>query len=389
METKPRMLAIPKGSFFLFGPRGTGKSLWLRHAFPNAIYLDLLSPETFRSYSSSPEKLKALADGNPKQKVIIIDEVQKIPEVLDVVHQLIESDKTRLFVLTGSSPRKLKRSGVDLLGGRAVVKTMHPFMAFELGKDFNLPKAMTIGLLPLVWGAKDAQETLNAYIGLYLREEVKTEGYVRNIGSFSRFLEALSFSHGSVLSVSEISRDCAVERKTVEGYISVLEDLQLAFRLPIFTKRAKRHIITHPKFYYFDAGVFHTLRPTGVLDAMNNIAGTTLEGLIAQHLKAYQAYHSKKIELYYWRTKSGVEVDFIVYGNNQFFALEVKSAAKIHPQDLSGLKSFKEDYPQSTPVMLYGGKERLKMNNIQCVPCEEFLKKLDPGRKLGEILEDV
>ena len=380
METKPRCLHIPQGSFFLFGPRGTGKSMWLRHSFPKAIYLDFLSPEVFRAYTSAPERLEALIEGNPKQKVIIIDEVQKIPEVLDVVHKMIEKDKSLRFVLTGSSPRKLKRAGVDLLGGRAVVKTLHPFMAVELGKDFRMEAALEKGLLPLVLGARDAGDALNAYIGLYLREEVKTEGYVRSIGGFTRFLEAISFSHGSILSITEISRECAVERKTVEGYISVLEDLLLAFRLPVFTKRAKRHVIQHPKFYYFDAGVFHTLRPKGPLDSPQDVSGATLEGLVAQHLRAYQAYAAAKTELYYWRTKSGVEVDFIVYGKDDFCAIEVKSSKKVHPRDLSGLLSFKEDYPQATVVMLYRGKERLRIKDVLCLPCEEFLATLDPRK---------
>lgn len=246
-------------------------------------------PEVFRDYTASPERLEALIEGNPRQKMIIVDEVQKVPEVLGVVHKMIEKDKTLRFVLTGSNPRKLKRAGVDLLGGRAAVKTLHPFMAAELGKDFQIGTALERGLLPLVWGAEDARDALNAYIGLYLREEVKAEGYVRNISGFTRFLEAVSFSHGSVLSVTEIARECAVERKTVEGYISVLEDLLLAFRLPVFTKRAKRHIVQHPKFYYFDAGVFQTLRPRGPLDSARDVSGAALEGLVAQHLRAYQA----------------------------------------------------------------------------------------------------
>ena len=211
------------------------------------------------------------------------------------------------------------------------------------------------------------------------------EGLVRNIGDFTRFLEAISFSHGSLLSLSEISRECEVQRKTVEGYLSVLEDLLLAFRLPVFTKKAKRHIVQHPKFYFFDTGVFQTLRPRGPLNTTQDIVGSALEGLVAQHLRAYQAYSSSKMELYYWRTKSGVEVDFILYGKDTFFALEVKSSKTIHPQDLNGLLSFKEDYPQATVMMLYGGKERLRIKNVLCLPCEEFLTRLDPTKPLQNI----
>ena len=386
METKSRFLHIPKGSFFLFGPRGTGKSLWLRHSFPNALYLDFLSPEIFRSYASSPERLEALIEGNPDQRIIIIDEVQKIPEVLNVVHRMIEKNKTLRFVLTGSSPRKLKRAGVDLLAGRAAVKTLHPFMAAELGGDFKIEIALEHGLLPLVWGAKNARDALNAYIGLYLREEVQMEGLVRNIGGFTRFLEAVSFSHGSILNITAIARECAVERKTVEGYISVLEDLLLAFRVPIFTKRAKRHIVQHPKFYFFDAGVFQTLRPRGPLDFPQDISGVALEGLVAQHLRAYQAYAASKMDLYYWRTKSGVEVDFILYGQDAFYAIEVKSSKTVHPQDIKGLLAFKEDYPQASALMLYRGKERLRIKNVLCLPCEKFFAALDPKKSFQNAL---
>jgi len=384
METKTRFLNVPKGSFFLFGPRGSGKSSWLKCTFPKAIYLDFLSPDVFRAYTSSPERLEALIEGNPEQKTIIIDEVQKIPEVLSVVHRMIEKDKSLRFVLTGSSSRKLKRTGVDLLGGRAVVKNLNPFMAAELGKDFKLDRALEQGLLPLVVNAQDPKSTLDAYIGLYLREEVKMEGLVRNIGNFTRFLETVSFSHGSVLSLSEISRECEVERKTVEGYINVLEDLLLAFRLNVFTKKAKRHMIQHPKFYLFDTGVFQSLRPRGPLNTDQDIGGCALEGLIAQHLKAYQSYADKKIDLYYWRTKSGVEVDFVVYGQNVFWAIEVKSSKTIHPHDLKGLLSFREDYPQASVMLLYRGKERLRIQNVPCLPCEDFLVNFNP-RKLQKI----
>ncbi len=392
METKIRFLNIPKDSFFLFGPRGTGKSLWLHRCFPESLYIDLLSPEVFRSYAAAPERLEVLIEGNPGKTDIIIDEVQKVPEILDIVHKMIEKDKTLRFVLTGSSPRKLKQTGVDLLGGRAAVKTLHPFMAAELGHDFKIETALEQGLLPIVWGARNARETLNAYIDLYLREEVKMEGLVRNIGAFTRFLEAISFSHGTVLSLTPISRECEVERKTVEGYLSVLEDLLLAFRLPVFSKKAKRHLAQHPKFFFFDAGVFQTLRPRGPLDSPREVGGAALEGLVAQHLRAYQAYHSEKIDLSYWRTKSGVEVDFIVYGPETFLAIEVKSARNVHATDLKGLLSFKEDYPQASLLMLYRGREKLRIRDVLCLPCEEFLAALDPRRSLREIekaLSDV
>ena len=387
METKIRFIDIPKGSFFLFGPRGTGKSLWLRNRFPDSLYIDLLSPEVFRAYVASPERLEALIEGNPGKKDIIIDEVQKVPEILDIVHKMIEKDKALRFVLTGSSPRKFKRVGVDLLGGRASVKTLHPFMAAELGHDFKIETALEQGLLPIVLGARNKRETLNAYIDLYLREEVKMEGLVRNIGAFARFLEAISFSHGAVLSLNPISRECEVERKTVEGYLSVLEDLLLAYRLPVFSKKAKRDLVQHSKFYFFDAGVFQTLRPRGPLDSPQLVGGAALEGLVAQHLRAFQAYLGEQIKLFFWRTKSGVEVDFIVYGPETFIAIEVKSSRNVHATDLKGLLSFKEDYPQASLLLLYRGRERLRIRDVLCLPCEEFLAALDP-RKSSPILSE-
>ncbi|MCX5682401.1 MAG: AAA family ATPase, partial [Planctomycetota bacterium] len=212
MELIRRLFTVPKGSFFLFGPRGTGKSTWLRQNFPDAIYLDLLDPETFRAYLAHPERLREAIEGNPMARVIVVDEIQKVPALLDVVHKLIE-EKSRpslSFILTGSSARKLKRTGVDLLAGRLLMKTLHPFMAAELGPRFDLRTSLRLGMLPLVLGAAEPEETLKSYVSLYLQEEVQAEGLVRNIGNFSRFLEAISLSHASLLSTSEVARECQV-----------------------------------------------------------------------------------------------------------------------------------------------------------------------------------
>jgi predicted AAA+ superfamily ATPase len=206
------------------------------------------------------------------------------------------------------------------------------------------------------------------------------EGIIRNIGAFNRFLEAVSFSHGSTINISEVARECQVKRKTVDNYLAVLDDLLLSFRVPIFSRRAKRHLITHPKFYYFDSGVFRSLRPTGPLDSPQEIDGGALEGLIAQHLRAWIAYSDKPCNLYYWRTKSGVEVDFILYGQNTFLALEVKNASRIKNKMLKGLITFQTDYPEAQALLLYRGNERLLINNILCLPCEQFLKNLIPGQ---------
>lgn len=376
MEPFIRVFSIPKESFFLLGPRGTGKTTFLRQRLPIAQYLDFLDPETFRQYKSRPEILRELVDGNPITKIFVLDEIQKIPEVLSVIHSLIEEKKGIQFILTGSSARKLKQSGVDLLAGRALYFKMHPFTASELGDAFSLEKALDIGLLPLVYFKDDPKEVLRAYLGLYIKEEILAEGLVRNIGSFSRFLEAASFSHGSILNTSNIARECGVERKTVEGYLSVLEDLLLSFTLPVFSKKAKRELVAHRKFYFFDAGVFSQIRPKGPLDSPQDMYGPLLEGLVAQHLRAYIDSVKKDCSLSYWRTRSGVEVDFVLYGENTFKAIEVKNSAKINDADLRGLKSFQEDYPMCETIFLYRGKERLKKGEILCIPVEEFLREL-------------
>ncbi len=382
MEIITRFFRDTKQSFFLFGPRGTGKSTWVHKNLKNALFIDLLAPEVFRAYSAKPERLREVSEAQKSGCTIVIDEVQKIPELLDVVHQLMEQRYGWRFVLTGSSARKLKRSGVDLLAGRAAVKTMHPFMAAELGNLFSLKEALTLGLIPLVLGAPSPKEAISAYVALYLREEVQMEGLVRNIGAFSRFLESISFSHGAILNISEVSRDCQVERKTVEGYISILEDLLLAFRIPVFTKRAKRHLSFHPKFYYFDVGVFRSVRPAGPLDSPQEIDGAALEGLVAQHLRAWNSYGEASGNLYFWRTKSGNEVDFVVYGKDIFCAIEVKNTARIQSKMLKGLVAFKEDYPEAQTCLLYRGKERIKIKNILCLPCEEFLVNLKPDKPI-------
>lgn len=370
----PRTFRVPTHSFFLFGPRGTGKSTLLRQLWKDALWVDLLEADIFRAFSARPERLRDLVLAAPRAKAVVIDEIQKVPQLLPVIHGLIEKFKQLQFVLTGSSARKLKRSGVDLLAGRVIKRTLHPFTAGELRRDFDLDNAMKIGLVPLVVKAQDPEAVLKAYAGLYVREEVQAEGLVRNIGGFARFLEAVSFSHASVLTISNVARECEIERKVVEGYLSILEDLLLSYRIPVFTKKAKRATVSHPKFFFFDAGVFRSLRPSGPLDHPENIAGPALEGIMAHHLIAWNAYHGDAHALYYWRTRSGVEVDLVLYGPRRFWAIEVKHAARIRPADLSSLVAFREEYPESQAFLLYRGKERLRTKGVLCLPCEDFLR---------------
>jgi uncharacterized protein len=380
MESTPRYFIPPTDHFFLLGPRGTGKTWLTQRLFPDALRIDLLDPETVRSMSARPERLRELLAARPDARQVVVDEVQKLPELLEVAHLLIEEKRNVQFIFTGSSARKLRRAGVNLLGGRAAQKALHPFMAAELASRFQLDEALRLGMLPIVLAAKDPAEILRAYNGLYLREEVQMEGLVRSVGSFSRFLEAVSFSHGAVLNLASVARECQVNRKTVEGFLEILEDLLLAFRVPVFTRRAQRELAVHPKFYFFDAGVFRANRPAGPLDAPEEIDGAALEGLVAQHLRAWCDYSGGNHRLHYWQTRSKVEIDFVVYGETGFHALEVKNSVRVRPEDLRGLKKFGEDFPESRRWLLYRGRERLLIDDVLCLPCEEFLLELKPDR---------
>jgi uncharacterized protein len=381
MALIPRFLRIPEGSLFLFGPRGTGKTTWLRDRLPEALFVNLLRPEVYRELAARPERLRELVRGDPRRRDVVVDEVQRIPELLHVVHDLIEEPNSPRFVLTGSSARKLRRGGVDLLAGRAIVRTLHPFMAAELA-DFRLERALDIGLVPLVVDAADPAGTLSAYAGLCVEQEVQAEGLVRSVGAFARFLEVVSFSHASVLNVSNVARESQVHRKTVENYFEILEDLLLGFRVPVFTRRAHRETAAHPKFFLFDAGVFGSVRGGGPLDRVEEVGGAALEGLVAQHLRAWIAYGGGDDRLFFWRTRSGVEVDFVVYGQSGFWACEVKNTGIVRPADLRPLRAFVQDYPECEPLFLYRGTDRLEENGIRCVPVDAFLAQLRPGRGL-------
>lgn len=372
----------PSTSFFLFGPRGTGKSTLVRRLFPEALTIDLLDPAAQREFAARPERLAERVAADPGRDVVVLDEVQKVPALLDVVHDLIERRTGTRFVLTGSSARKLRRGGVDLLAGRAILTSLHPFLASEMGTDFSLPRALRLGMVPVVVDSPEPERVLRTYAALYVREEVQQEGLVRNVGDFARFLEAVSLSHAAALNVSSVARDCAVRRKTVESYVGILEDLLLAFRLPVFTKRAKRALVAHPKFYLFDAGVFRSLRPAGPLDHPENIDGAALEGLVAQHLRAWIDYSESDASLSYWHTRGGSEVDFVVYGPDGFHAIEVKNTTVVRPADLRGLRAFGEDYPGAVRTLVYRGGASFVRAGVHVVPCASFLRSIRVGAPL-------
>ncbi len=382
-----RFFTAPQQSYFLFGPRGTGKSTWLKQQYPEAYWINLLDPEVFRFFSAAPEKLYQLLEEHPQQKIVVIDEVQKVPDLLNVVHSIIESKKGYLFILTGSSARKLKKQGVNLLGGRALLRYMPPFFAAELGEAFDLSKNLVLGMLPIVLDSPTPQEVLRAYAGVYLKEEVQAEGIVRSVGDFARFLETMSFSQSSTINASNISRECQIARKTVDSYLLILEDLLLSFNLSIFRRKAKRALSSHQKFYFFDTGVFGSLRPNNLYDQETEKEGLALEGLVAQHLKAWVNAQQENYQLHFWRTSSNVEVDFIITGADCFLAVEVKNGSTVHPEDLRSLKTFVEDYPEAKPVLLYRGKRRFKEKGILCMPVDEYLLKIHPQRSLPEAVD--
>jgi len=370
-----RLLNLPKKkSCFLFGPRGTGKTWWLKHNFPKALYLDLLGSDLYLELLANPQRLEQLIPLD-HDDLIIIDEVQKIPDLLNEVHRLIES-KRLSFILTGSSARSLRRKGVNLLAGRALTYHMYPLTCEELRSAFHLGHSLQYGHLPAVFSEPNPAKYLSSYIHTYLKEEVLQEGLTRNLSGFTRFLEIASMSQGQVINMSEIAREVFVSRKVVESFFSIAEDLLLTYHLPVFTKRAKRRLVGHAKFYFFDVGVFRTLRRVGPLDSAEEIEGAAYETLVLQELKAMNDYLDLGYQLYFWRTSNQIEVDFVLYGPKGLLAIEVKRTIRVSPKDLTGLKAFAADYPEATRYLFYGGNCREQIEGVQIIPIAEALQNL-------------
>ena len=369
-----RTLPLSQGSCFVLGPRGTGKSTWLSQVLPKALKLDLLKESTFAELVGHSDRLEALADGQ-HATTVVLDEVQKLPALLDEVHRLIETRGFR-FILTGSSARKLRRSGANLLAGRARTLTMHPFTASELGGRFELGRAIRYGLLPTIWSKEAGDDYLRGYVTTYLREEVQQEAMVRNLGGFSRFLEAASFSQASLLNMQAVAADCGINRKTVENHFDLLEDLLLAVRVPVFRRKAARKVVAHPKFFFFDAGVYRGLRPRGPLDSDADIDGAAIETLVFQSLRAENANRDLGYEVYFWRTPDGTEVDFVLYGERGLHAFEVKRSSRFREGDLEGLRAFCADYPSAQGHLFYGGAKRYRFDSIEVVPLGQGLSSL-------------
>ena len=374
-----RLIHLPKDkSCFLFGPRGTGKSFWLKQQYADSIYIDLLDSTHYFRLLAAPEQLTSYIP-EKYHGYVIIDEIQRIPALLNEVHRLIESTSIN-FILTGSSARKLRKYGVNLLAGRALTFFMHPLCLNELGEQFNLQDSLTFGHLPSVYNEKSKENAhiyLASYVSTYLKEEVLQEGLTRNLEAYARFLQIASFSQGETLNISEVARECGLNRKLVESYFIILEDLLLSIRLPVFSKKAKRRMQQHPKFYYFDVGVFRSIRPKGPLDSPQEIDGAALETLFLQELKALNDYYQLGYEIYYWRTADQVEVDFVLYGEKGIFAFEIKRKSKYSRKDLKGLKAFIKDYPMAKAWLIYGGNDVFYDDEgITILPIEKALKEL-------------
>ncbi len=292
-----------------------------------------------------------------------------------------------------SDPRSYVSAAESVRGRQSALVDNHPRPSERHPRPINSVNvcvrgrhtSLKLGMVPLVVMADNPPDVMASYASLYLEQEVQAEGLVRNIGSFARFLEAVSFSHAAVLNVSNVARDAQISRKTVEGFFEILEDLLLAFRLPVFKRRAQRATAAHPKFYFFDTSVFRSLRPAGPLDRPQEIEGAALEGLVAQHLRAWIAYSQLDLQLFYWRTRSGAEVDFVVYGSDGFWAVEVKNGATVRREDVRSLRTFIKDYPACEPLLLHRGSERLLIDGVRCAPAAEFLSALTPNQTLADL----
>lgn len=385
MAMYTRRLRLPARSFFLLGPRGTGKTTWLRRALPSALWFDLLRTETFLELSQQPERFRQRVEATRRGSWVVIDEVQRLPSLLNEVHALVaERGRANQFALSGSSARKLKRLDVNLLAGRAINRQCFPLTAAELGTDFNLEHVLRFGLLPQVRSdPKFAVDTLDAYVSNYLREEIQQEALVRRLDSFARFLQVAAVVNGQVTNLAGVARDAAVARPTVQGYFETLIDTLIGVRLPAWQRRAKVKEVASPKFYLFDCGVARALagRLREPIDGAER--GFLLETLILHELRATIAYENIGGELRYWRTPSGSEVDFVWTRARRAVGIEVKAAAAWRREFGGPLKSLIADGIVQSGFGVYTGTAELKDGPLRVLPLQKFLKALAAGNILG------
>ncbi len=383
-----RIIKDPELSFFLLGPRGTGKSTWLRATFADAHWIDLLSEDTYQRLLAQPslfaDELRALPPG----KLIIVDEIQRLPNLLNEVHRFIEEKRLR-FILCGSSARKLKRAGVNLLAGRVLRRFMHPFIPEELGKQFNLEEALQFGLLPIVWDSPQKTETLAAYTQLYLKEEIQAEALIRNLPGFARFLPIAALFHGQTINVTNIAREAGVARTTVSGFLQILEETLLCFRVPAYEGKLRVRERKLPKWYWCDPGIVRAMKRASGSVAIEE-KGSLFEGLVAQVLRASMDYYGVGNELYYWApsTKAATEVDFLLVNGKKIIAVEVKSGKTFSESWCKGLRVVASIKGLQRRIIVYpSGPNLLTEDGIEVLPFIRFAEQLahnffpgtDPG----------
>ncbi|MCX5778183.1 MAG: ATP-binding protein [Elusimicrobia bacterium] len=376
-------IKLPRGqSAFLWGPRKTGKTTFLHYAFPDSLRFDFLDTDLFLSVAKRPAVLREMilaSSSTSLSKPIILDEVQKVPLVLDEVHRLIEDHKLS-FILCGSSARKLKRGHANLLGGRAWRYELHPLTSTELG-DIDLLRALNQGLVPAHYlqTAEQSKRARNAYVQDYLKEEVIAEGLVRNIPSFARFFDALAFTHGEMVNYANVARDSGVDAKTAKEYFHILTDTLVGTLLEPFTRhRCRQIILKTPKFYFFDNGIANTIMGKTISSVRDPSFGRAFEHFILMELRAYRSYCGKEFSINYWRTKTGLEVDFILDNGN--VAIEVKSGREVRGTDIQGLKAFVDEHSPKKAFVVTTERTARSLNPIKIVPWQSFLRDLWAGK---------
>jgi len=362
-------------SLFLWGARQTGKSTLLKMLFPEAVYFDLLQSDVFERYQKSPSQFREVILATLSGSTVIVDEIQKIPSLLNEIHWLIVHHQTR-FILSGSSPRKIIRSGANLLGGRALRYELYPLICIEI-PDFDLHRALNNGLLPRHYLADNSKKLISAYIGSYLRDEIIAEAKIRNISAFTKFLEVASFSNGEMVNYTNIASECGVSSTTVKEYFQILEDTLIGRFLPSFQKRPKRRVILAPKFYYFDVGIANYLLKRGQIEIGSEAFGSAFEHFIYQELYAHSKYSDLDYAISYWRTTSQIEVDFIL-GDHEV-AIEVKGRNTVKTRHSRGLPSFSEEYTVKKLIVVSNDPQIRIIGAITVLPWKLFLQKLWDG----------
>ena len=359
-------------SIFLFGARQTGKSTILRQQFPKAVYIDLLDTEVKSRLSRRPILLYETIKDKPENTLVIIDEIPEVPELLNEVHRLI-SERHIIFILCGSSARKLKHKGKNTLGGRALPVYLYPFVSAEI-PDFDIDHAVSYGMIPSHYLAKNPQRRLAAYIQVYLKEEIKEEALVRNLNAFQRFLEVAALTDGEMVNNNNIAQDCGVSATTVSAYFDILEDTLIGYRIPAFAKVMKRRLVQAPRFYYFDIGIANHLLHRKELVRGTTDYGHAFEHLVVQEIYAWMHYSHSEEQLSYWRTYTGLEVDVVI--GDARVAIEIKSVEEVMTRHLKGLKAFGEEHPQSRRIIVSLDKFNRHMGDIECIHVLDFFKLL-------------